>query len=275
MMPAVLTRCLFALCGVLVAAKGQTPTTLEVVHGEFGFDVTPSGLRCKVVGVPGATHAAIVAAVRVGGWHDPVGQTGLTHLLNTQVTLTQAARPESERWSVRTTGAATVLAVTCPSAAVETRLRELSRFLAGELPFDADLLARAKAQVLILADDYLHSVPGPLLFETARRHVLAGTPAGKQMFGVPDELKAIEPAQLRAWFNTRMRPEHATVVVMGGVEPGAIGGRLSAGVRGRGRAHQGGGDHGARRRGRGRARSPAPAGHGAVRDRCDQGAAVE
>jgi predicted Zn-dependent peptidase len=205
---------LFALSAGSAAAQDALPAGAE----SFGFAVTPSGLRCKVISIPGATHVGIVAAVRVGTHHDPEGKTGLTHLLNALIALGQEPRPEAERFSVKTTGPATVLAVTCPAADWLVRVRELARLLAGEQAFDDDLVARARAVVLKEADEYLHMVPGPLLFETARRSLFASTPAGKQAFGVPAEIAAISEAELRAWFEARVRPEHTTLVVLGGVD---------------------------------------------------------
>lgn len=199
-----------------------TVPTSEVLRRDLGFACADSGLRYRVCPIPNATHAAIVAAVRVGPWHDPAGQTGLTYLLNTQIGLTQEERPELERWTIKTVGPATVVALTCPTQDLEARLRELARFLGGELPFDEDLLARAKAQVLVRADDYLNVIPGPLLIENARRTLGAGTPAGKQMFGVVDELRALGRGDLEAWFKARMRPEHTTLVVIGGLESAAV-----------------------------------------------------
>lgn len=213
-------RIVVAAWAVVAAAPlvAQDPPRDERVVEDLGFATAASGLRYRVFEVPNATHAAIVAAVRVGSWHDPQRQTGITHLLNTQVALTQESRPEPVRWSVKTTGPATVLAVTCRREEVEERLGELARFLGGELPFADDLVARAKASVSMWADDYLHVIPGPLLFENARRTLGKGTPAGKQAFGVPEEMSALSKDTLRAWFRTRMRPEHTSVVVLGGID---------------------------------------------------------
>lgn len=216
---------LAAALALSAAAAAQTPLgpAAEERLGDLGLVETASGLRVAAHAIPGASHAAIVAAVRVGPWHDPPGRTGLTLLLNAQVALTQDVRPEQERWTVKTTGPATILAHTCPAPAVEERLRELARFLAGELPFDDDLLARAKARVLMDADTFAHIVPGPLLIESARRTVCAGTPAGKQMFGVPEEIRALGRDELESWYAARVRPEHTTLVVLGGIDPARIG----------------------------------------------------
>jgi hypothetical protein len=219
------SRCRGALGALLVlgaSPRAQDPPAEPSVEGPTGYQTAPSGLRFVAVDVPGATHVAVVAAVRVGAWHDPVGQTGLTLLLNALVGLTQEARPEPQRWSVRTTGPASIFAITCARDGLATHLGELARFLGGELSFADDLVARAKAQVLKQADDFLHYVPGPLLFETARRSVMQGTPAGKQMFGVPAELAAIDGDIMRAWFTARVRPEHTTLVVLGGVDVPAV-----------------------------------------------------
>ncbi|MEZ5965673.1 MAG: hypothetical protein R3F56_17700 [Planctomycetota bacterium] len=208
--------------GVAAAQVPQPSLERERVDEDLGFTAAASGLRYRVVEVPQASHATVVAVVRVGQWHDPAGQTGITHVLNTLVTLTQEARPETERWSVKTTGPGTVFAVTCPRAELAARLAELSRFLGGELSFDDDLVARAKARARMWADDFLHVVPGPLSIENARRTLCKGTPAGKQAFGVPAEMEALDAATLRAWFDARVRPEHTTLVVLGGLDRGVV-----------------------------------------------------
>lgn len=213
-----------ALSSMAAAAAAQMPIgppTVERVDADLGFQTSDSGLRFRVVPVPDAKHVAIVAAVRVGSWHDPAGRTGLTHLLNTLVTLTQEVRPELERWSVKTTGPATVLAITCPRDDLLPRLQELARFLGGEMSFDDDLLARARARCLMWADDFLHVIPGPLLIENARRTLGKGTPAGKQSFGVPAELERVGRDVLESWYRARVRPEHTTLVVLGGVDAAA------------------------------------------------------
>lgn len=212
------------LAGSLVAAQtpigppvGGKPAAAESagLPKDLGFSATESGLAYRLFDVPGATHAAIVAALRVGGWHDPAGKTGLAHLLAQHISGAQAARPEEQRWLVRPFGPATVLSLTCPKEAVADRLRDLARLLSGELGFAAEAVRESRVQTLLRIDDLLHGVPGPRLLETARRKLCGGTAAGKQLFGVPEEVERISVDDLRAWFQERCRPEHTSLVVLG------------------------------------------------------------
>jgi predicted Zn-dependent peptidase len=202
------------------AAAAQTAIGPEpIIERGLGFQAAPSGLSYRLFDVPGATHAAIVAAMRVGGWHDPAGRTGLAHLLAQHIGATQEPRPEGERWMVRPYGPATVLSITCARADLPARLRELARFLGGELDCSEATVQRSRVQTLLRIDDLQFALPGPRLLETARRQVCRGTPAGKQLFGVPAEVQAVTAAELRAWFEQRCRPEHTSLVVLGAVAP--------------------------------------------------------
>lgn len=184
----------------------------------LAFTRAPSGLAFRMVDVPDATHAAIVAAVRVGAWHDPPGRTGMAHVVSVVLSLREEGKPEAERWTATAAGPATYLALTCPRAEVKARTAELLRLLQGGFTLTEDLFARARAIAVLRADDYQELVPGPRVIEMARRLTAADTPEGKQFFGVPSEMQAITRGELEAWIAARFRPAHTSLVVLGAVD---------------------------------------------------------
>ncbi len=201
-------------CALLAAGALLAPQD-AASDASLGFTTMTNGLAYRVVDVPDATHAAIVAAVRVGAWHDPAGKTGLAHVVSVVLGLAQAERPEAERWTVTPSGPATYLTATCPRADVRARTEEMLRLLLGDLKLSDDVFDRARAMAVLRADDFQELIPGPRQVEVARRLTAAGTPAGKQFFGVPEEMRSITRAEVEAWIAARFRPAHTSLVVLG------------------------------------------------------------
>jgi hypothetical protein len=199
-----------AATAVLAAQDVPPPATSNAL-----FTVLDNGCMWRMVAVPGATHVCLVLALRGGGEADPRGKTGLTNVLALALAFAAERRPEAERWSVKASGAALLLACTAPADAFAARLGDVAAWLRGEPWLDDDVVAVAKARALLACDEALHEYPGPAMTEAVRRRVLAGTPGGRQMVGIAGEIEALTRADLEAWYRACFSPRAAVVVAVG------------------------------------------------------------
>lgn len=193
------------------------PAQPPAADSALGFEALGNGLRFRCVRVPGVTGVCAVLAWRVGADHDPVGATGLAAAVGEAIRRTQVELPPAKRCSVAVSGRRTMFTGVAEShdlAALMARLREV---LAGELPIDDDLAVRAAGGAALEADSEINILPGTALRWMVCRSLLAGTPAGRQGIGVPEELKQLEPSVLRARYEQLYTPRNALLVMCGGI----------------------------------------------------------
>lgn len=198
------TLVLAALC-----AQDPPPATL-------GFATLDNGLRARCVSVPDARGACVLLGVRVGHDHDPPGCTGLAEVVGDWLRLTQESLPPPQRWTVSVHGTLTLVSLLLDDGRPESvrgALQRCAALLAGELPLTDDLAARARAAAALRADDALEVFPGPQLAARARRLLLRGEPAGRQIEGIAAELAAVDRARLESWARAHVGPGNALAVV--------------------------------------------------------------
>lgn len=181
----------------------------------LGFETLPHGVRYRVATVPGNPAVCAVLALPFGSDDDPAGQTGRAAVVAELIRMTQDDTPREDQLAVDLTGPAILVAGIRPVAELDSLLDELAAiargsWLGGE--HLADRIETATGRVVLRADDALHIFPGPMLWSMGRRTVLKGTPAGRHVLGLPEQLRALTADDLRPL-------QHAgapVVVVLGG-----------------------------------------------------------
>lgn len=189
-----------------------------------------NGLAIAAVTVePGVSSVGVALTVGCGLDHDPAGRTGLAEVVASALRLHFAAvfgEPGEEGTdivlSVRASRTATTIAASVGSDRLPVALEALRSVVDGSLQFDADIARRAVAQARLRADDEAVVLPGTMLRARAARRVAAGTPAGRQRAGIPDELKGIDAAALSARLVSHYAPATSTLAAVGAVDQAAL-----------------------------------------------------
>jgi predicted Zn-dependent peptidase len=180
---------------------------------DLGFTALDNGLRYRCISVPAARGVCAVLGIDVGSDHDPIGATGLAHV--TAAWLRNGLAAEQPNLQVTVRGAGTLLSAMGDGDRLASVLATFARVLSGALPIEADAVARATAQASLAADDETQIYPGTALYHTARRALLAGTPAGRQTIGIPAEIMQIDAEFLARWYEAAFVPQRAWLVVLG------------------------------------------------------------
>ncbi len=205
---------LTALCLCAFQDPASRPDSIP----SLGYVQLANGFAHKVLALPSAKEVAVVLAVGCGYEHDPERATGLARALATMLRLQETG---DDRLQVRTVGRATLLGGVFAPERLPEKLARFATLLTGRLPAAEEAAVVAIARARLEADDDTEIVPGPVLEMRARRVLLAGTPGGRQVLGVPAQMN-FTPEQLAARFAAAWRPDNAHLVVLGAVDEGRV-----------------------------------------------------
>lgn len=199
----------------------------KVSAGEDRFRLD-NGLQVFIRPIRGAGDVACIVLYDVGGDHDPIGRSGLAHLVE-HLYVTAAAGPESPRTgeavfqrypagaNAQTGDRYTVVATVFPRASLDKELRDAAARM-GDLKITAADLDRERARLLEEVANMFGRIPTLGALNNARE-LVRPTPQGGRKGGQPDHVKAITLDELRTHWQRYYKPRNAILVLAGGVDP--------------------------------------------------------
>jgi zinc protease len=205
-------------------------TLLLLVLAPFAFAQTADGPQ--VVTLDSSSPLIEVRImVKAGSMHDPVGKEGLASITadalleggfgpsDAVVTKEELARRTSA-WggaanpSVSAGKETTTFSMVIPRDVLDRYVTEILRPLFASPRFDADEIARLKNESSTYLSSALRYTQTEMVgLEALDNYVFAGTPRGHAVSGTVQGLAAIEPADVRGFFNAHYRPGNMIVGV--------------------------------------------------------------
>jgi zinc protease len=186
-----------------------------------------NGLTVIVRPIQGATNVALLVLYKIGGDHDPQGQSGLAHLVE-HVYITAGAGSEPPRTAdaffqryragcnAQTGDRYTVFATVFPKADLEKELADAAARM-GNLHITAADLDREKPRLLDEVANMFGRFPSLGAVNVARE-LIRPTPQGGRKGGLPDHAREITLDAVQARLNRYYKPRNAILVVAGAVD---------------------------------------------------------
>ena len=208
----------------LAGCRQAEPEPVETFHLDNGLTVI---LRP----VAGADQVALVVLHRMGGRHDPEGQSGLAHLLEHCYITAQAGRTPRRNieqyvalypagWNAQTGDDYTVFAGVFPAERLEDELRDAASRL-GDLRVDRTDIERERPRVLEELRNMYGGMPQLAAVNLARERV-SPTPAGGRKGGLPDAVSSLTAGDLQQRWARFYRANNATLVLAGGFNEATV-----------------------------------------------------
>ncbi len=194
------------------------PAAAEATAGSLPFIEVEGGGRFRTDELDAAGRTAVWLCVLVGSDHDPEGRSGLARVFG-EVLRQGSPSPTRELPSEVVVTDRAVFAG-CVAADDEQRavaVRRVADWLRGEVRLTDDEILAARGRALLRADDEAAVLPGPLLRERAERLLFPGTPSARLAGGDAEQIRALEPAAIRAAFARAFHPSRAVLVGTGRV----------------------------------------------------------
>ncbi len=208
------------------------------------FGVLPNGLRYAVMrNATPAGQTSLRLRIGAGSLDESDADQGLAHLLEHMAFKGSAHVPPDEMTRIlqrlglafgadtnaETEWTQTVFQFDLPRsdpASLSTGL-DLMREIAGNLTLSAAALATERG--VVLSEERLRDTP-EYRAQKAQIDLLAHGQLAARRFpiGLVPVIEHATPAQLRAFYQSRYRPQDATLVVVGDIEPGAVEAKLRA-----------------------------------------------
>lgn len=198
--------------------------------------VAPNGLRVLTEQLPGVRSTALGIWVRSGSAHEPVGQTGIAHLLEhlvfkgTERRSAQAIAQELESrggsldaYTSRdhTNFQANILDTDLPVAVdVLTDLVRRPRLEQADLELERN--------VVLEEINGVSDTPDDLVFELHTDALWQDHPYGRSILGSPASIMGLGAADLRAFHQARYHPANCVVAAAGSIDPQQLLGLLEA-----------------------------------------------
>jgi zinc protease len=188
-----------------------------------------NGLRVVVVPRPGTGLVTVSAELKAGSVLDPRDAAGLadfTASLLTRGTTTHSAPQIAE--AIEALGASLSSAAGWDNASVN--LNSLSWRLDDALPLFAQVLrtpAFASEEIERLRSESLDNLtvalrePRTLARLTAARVVFGDSAYGHSPTGTPETIKALDPAQIKLFYQSRYQPQNTVLIFGGDITPDA------------------------------------------------------
>jgi zinc protease len=207
-------------------ARAPAPTP-AAASGLFRLD---NGLTVRVRPIRGASDVALLVLYKVGGDHDPLGRSGLAHLVeHLYVTAAAGANPARTAESffqryragcnAQTGDRYTVFATVFPKGDLEQELTEAAARM-GDLRITAADLDREKPRLLDELANMFGRLPALGAVNVARE-LIRPTPRGGRKGGLPEHVSAITLDEVRAHWERYYRPKNAILVLAGAVDEAA------------------------------------------------------
>jgi zinc protease len=175
----------------------------------------------------GAKDVGLVVLYRVGGDHDPMGRSGLWHMVE-HAYVTAAAGKEKARTAeaffkrypkganAQTGNRYTVIATVFPKADLEKELGDAAARM-GDLRITTDDLAREKPRIIDEVANMFGALPQLGAWNHARE-LVRPTPVGGRRGGVPEQVKALTLEEVLRHWKRYYKPRNAILVLAGAVD---------------------------------------------------------
>ena len=238
--PALIGLMAWVMSGVALAADDSRQIPPEQIH----TGVLANGLRYVILRHNTPAHeVSLRLRVAAGSLQDPEGQSGLAHVLEHMAFRGSTHVAESEIWKTLarlglafgadsnafTTPSQTYFQFDLPRAdapSVSTGLM-LLREIAGELTLSPRAVDDERQ--VVLAEARLTDSPRAQADRAQTAFWFEGEPpASRDAMGDVGFIERVQAGQLRAFYNAFYRPERATLVVVGDIDPDAIEAEIKA-----------------------------------------------
>ena len=188
----------------------------------------PNGLEVFVRPIAGAKDVALVVMFRVGGDHDPMGKSGLAHLVE-HLYVTAAAGKISARGyadilarypgghTAQTADRHTVVAQVFPAARLEEELDDAAARM-GDLRITMEDLAREKPRVLEEVGNMFERLPGLAAQNRAREQVRPNLAGGRRA-GLPEHVQSLTIEEVSGAWKRLYKPGNAVLALAGAIDP--------------------------------------------------------
>jgi zinc protease len=195
--------------------------------GQFQLD---NGLKVRIRPIQGADTVALLVLYNLGGDHDPLGGSGLAHLVeHLYVTAAAGIYPVRtaeaffQRYragcNAQTGDRYTVFATVFPKGDLENELSEAAARM-GDLRITAADLDREKRRLLDEVANMFGRIPSLGAMNVARE-LVRPTPRGGRKGGLPEHVQAITLDLARAHWQRYYKPRNAILVLAGAVDEAA------------------------------------------------------
>jgi zinc protease len=235
------TRFAFAMMGqpavlerLSAAAQAQAPTSRAASTEHLALE---NGLAVTIRPIQGAKDVALLVLFKIGGDHDPEGQSGLAHVIE-HVYVTAAAGKTPARTAeaffrsyragcnAQTGDRYTVVATVFPPAELEKELTDAAARM-GDLQINGADLDREKPRLLEEVANMFGRIPALAAVNVARE-LIRPTPRGGRKGGQPGQLQAITLDDVRGRWQRYYKPRNAIVVLAGAIDAAAARQALTA-----------------------------------------------
>jgi zinc protease len=183
-----------------------------------------NGLTILLRPVDGAKDVALVVLFSIGGDQDPLGQSGLAHLVE-HVYVTAAAGKERSRpaneliqryhkgWNAQTGDRYTVIATVFPSKDLEKEIQDAAARM-GDLRIMESDLEREKPRVLEEVANMFGKIPSLGACNRARE-LTRPTPRQGRKGGLAAQVQSISPKEIQDHWHRYYKPKNAILVLAG------------------------------------------------------------
>ena len=217
------------LCGAGGAAVAGPPARpLRTVEGISEYALG-NGLRVLLFADPSSTKVTVNVVYEVGSRHEGYGETGMAHLLEHMMFKGTPRHPKvAEELDRR---GASFGASTWPDrTGYHTTLNATGDNLAWALEMEADRMVHASLAQKELSAEFsvvqneierTENRPDKILAERMLSTAYLWHAYGKTTHGSRHDIERITAGPLRAFYQTYYRPDNATLIVTGKLDPGA------------------------------------------------------
>ena len=243
---------LFAAAGLIFAQPNPAAATdWPQAHSDVRadpavlFGTLPNGMRYAIMHNATPKNAvAMRLCIAAGSVQESDAQQGLAHFLEHMAFRGSRHFPGNQVWpalqrlgmgigadaNAQTGFTQTVYAFNLPKndpQSIDTGLLML-RDIASELDLTPDAMNDERG--VILAEERLRDTPDSRVYEAMIRQALSGSAeASRFPIGKPDVIKSASVALLRDFYTAYYRPERATLIIVGDIDPKVIQAKITSG----------------------------------------------
>ena len=218
------TRLAFTVLGQRNALERVGGDGASSAPGELAHE---NGLKVRIRPITGANNVALLVLYKIGGDHDPQGQSGLAHLVeHLYVTAAAGAAPPRtaegffQRYragcNAQTGDRYTVVATVFPKGDLDKELAEAAARM-GDLRITEAELDREKTRLIEEVTNMFGRFPALGAVNNARE-LIRPTPRGGSKGGLSEDVRAITLDQAQMHWKRYYKPRNAILVLAGGVD---------------------------------------------------------
>jgi zinc protease len=187
-----------------------------------------NGLSVILRPIQGTKLIALVVLYSIGEDHDPEGKSGMGHLIE-HLYVTAAVGSTKARnigeyiarypdgWNAQTGRNYTVIATVFPKERLESEIQDAAARM-RELSITENDLKQEIPRIEQELSNMYSAIPALAAQNLASEMVVAHRP-GARKGGVIEQIKSIDLENLRKRIQTLYKPQNATIIIAGGIEP--------------------------------------------------------